>query len=80
MDSLESSFSWFSAVTSSSLLDVSSSSSVSIILGKLSRILFTAGVVAPEGTSLFLFDEDFLGAAIEVEEGGDPGDFPLDTH
>ncbi len=38
-----------------------------------------ARIAAPEGTSLYLFDEDFLGAAIEVEEGGDPDDFPLDS-
>ncbi len=30
---------------------------------------------APEGTSLFLFREDFLGEAYEVEEGGDPTEF-----
>ncbi len=36
-----------------------------------------ARIIAPEGTSLYLFDEDFLGAAIEVEEGGDPDDFAL---
>lgn len=35
-----------------------------------------ARVRAPEGTSLFLFREDFLGEAYEVEEGGDPTDFP----
>ncbi len=35
-----------------------------------------ARLTAPEGTALYLFDEDFLGEAYEVEEGGDPGDFP----
>jgi hypothetical protein len=33
---------------------------------------------APEGTSLFLFSEDFLGEAYEVEEGGDPTEFTAD--
>ena len=31
---------------------------------------------APEGTMLYLFDEDFLGEPIEVEESGDLADFP----
>jgi hypothetical protein len=31
---------------------------------------------APEGTTLYAFDEDFLGEAYEVEESGDPGEFP----
>ncbi len=31
---------------------------------------------APEGTMLYLFDEDFLGEAIEVDESGDLADFP----
>ena len=35
-----------------------------------------ACVKAPEGTDLFLFAEDFLGESYEVEEGGDPADFP----
>lgn len=35
-----------------------------------------AKIRAPEGTSLYLFKEDFLGEAYEVEEGGDPTDFP----
>ena len=35
-----------------------------------------ARIRAPEGTSLFMFKEDFLGEAYEVEEGGDPADFP----
>lgn len=34
-----------------------------------------AKIKAPEGTALFLFKEDFLGEAYEVEEGGDPADF-----
>jgi hypothetical protein len=29
---------------------------------------------APEGTALYIFEEDFLGAAYEVEEGGEPLD------
>lgn len=37
-----------------------------------------ARIVAPEGTSLYLFDQDFLGESYEVEEGGDPADFPID--
>ncbi|MDJ0699547.1 MAG: hypothetical protein QNJ07_06785 [Woeseiaceae bacterium] len=32
---------------------------------------------APEGTTLFVFDEDFLGESYEVEEDGDPDDFDL---
>lgn len=32
---------------------------------------------APEGTTLFAFDEDFLGEPYEVEEDGDPADFDL---
>lgn len=31
---------------------------------------------APEGTILYAFDEDFLGEAYEVDESGDPADFP----
>ena len=31
---------------------------------------------APEGTTLFVFEEDFLGEAYEVDESGDPSDFP----
>jgi catechol 2,3-dioxygenase-like lactoylglutathione lyase family enzyme len=31
---------------------------------------------APEGTMLYLFDEDFLGEPIEVEEDVDPDEFP----
>jgi hypothetical protein len=31
---------------------------------------------APEGTTLFAFDEDFLGEAYEVDESGDAADFP----
>ena len=31
---------------------------------------------APEGTMLYVFHEDFLGEAIEVDESGDPADFP----
>lgn len=31
---------------------------------------------APEGTTLYAFDEDFLGEAYEVDEDGDPADFP----
>jgi hypothetical protein len=31
---------------------------------------------APEGTMLFVFEEDFLGEAYEVDESGDPSDFP----
>jgi predicted lactoylglutathione lyase len=32
---------------------------------------------APEGTMLYAFDEDFLGEAYEVDESGDPADFPI---
>lgn len=32
---------------------------------------------APEGTTLFAFDEDFLGEKYEVDESGDASDFPL---
>jgi predicted lactoylglutathione lyase len=31
---------------------------------------------APEGTTLFVFEEDFLGEAYEVDETGDPSEFP----
>jgi len=31
-------------------------------------------LTAPEGTQLFLFDEDFLGEAIEVDEDVDPSE------
>lgn len=31
---------------------------------------------APEGTTLFVFEEDFLGEPYEVDESGDPADFP----
>ena len=31
---------------------------------------------APEGTALFVFEEDFLGEPYEVDESGDPADFP----
>lgn len=37
-----------------------------------------ARIVAPEGTALYFFAEDFLGESYEVEEGGDPADFPID--
>jgi hypothetical protein len=33
-------------------------------------------VTAPEGTTLFAFEEDFLGEAYEVDESGDVSDFP----
>ena len=33
-------------------------------------------IKAPEGTMLYLFDEDFLGEAIEVDEDVDPDEFP----
>jgi len=33
-------------------------------------------IKAPEGTTLFAFEEDFLGEKYEVDESGDPGDFP----
>ena len=35
-----------------------------------------AALRAPEGTALYLFDEDFLGESYEVDESGDPADFP----
>lgn len=31
---------------------------------------------APEGTTLFVFEEDFLGESYEVDESGDVADFP----
>ena len=31
---------------------------------------------APEGTTLYAFEEDFLGESYEVDESGDPKDFP----
>jgi len=33
-------------------------------------------ITAPEGTTLFVFDEDFLGEKYEVDESGDARDFP----
>jgi len=33
-------------------------------------------IKAPEGTRLFVFDEDFLGETYEVDESGDVRDFP----
>ena len=33
-------------------------------------------IKAPEGTMLYLFDEDFLGEPIEVDEDVDPDEFP----
>lgn len=33
-------------------------------------------ISAPEGTRLYIFDEDFLGATIEVEESDDTSTFP----
>ena len=33
-------------------------------------------ITAPEGTTLYVFEEDFLGEAYEVDESGDPSDFP----
>ena len=33
-------------------------------------------ITAPEGTTLYAFDEDFLGEAYEVDESGDAADFP----
>jgi hypothetical protein len=33
-------------------------------------------IKAPEGTKLFIFDEDFLGETYEVDESGDVRDFP----
>lgn len=35
-----------------------------------------AAIRAPEGTTLFAFEEDFLGEAYEVDESGDASDFP----
>ncbi len=35
-----------------------------------------ASLQSPEGTTLFLFDGDFLGESYEVDEAGDPADFP----
>jgi hypothetical protein len=35
-----------------------------------------AAIRAPEGTELFIFEEDFLGEPYEVDESGDPTDFP----
>lgn len=34
-------------------------------------------IKAPEGTWLFVFDQDFLGETYEVDESGDVSDFPL---
>jgi len=34
-------------------------------------------LTAPEGTMLYVFDEDFLGEAYEVDEDGDPDEFEL---
>ena len=36
-------------------------------------------IQAPEGTTLYAFEEDFLGEAYEVDESGDATDFPVDT-
>ena len=33
-------------------------------------------ITAPEGTTLYAFEEDFLGEAYEVDESGDAADFP----
>jgi len=33
-------------------------------------------IKAPEGTTLFAFEEDFLGEAYDVDESGDAGEFP----
>ena len=33
-------------------------------------------ITAPEGTTLYAFEEDFLGEAYEVDEDGDPSEFP----
>jgi hypothetical protein len=33
-------------------------------------------IKAPEGTTLFVFEEDFLGESYEVDESGDVADFP----
>ena len=35
-----------------------------------------AAIKAPEGTCLYLFDEDFLGEGIEVDESDDLSDYP----
>lgn len=35
-----------------------------------------AKLEAPEGTAIYLFDEDFLGEAYEVDESGDASEFP----
>ena len=35
-----------------------------------------AAIRAPEGTTLYVFDEDFLGEPIEVDEDVDPSEFP----
>jgi hypothetical protein len=35
-----------------------------------------ASLRSPEGTTLFLFETDFLGESYEVDEAGDPSDFP----
>ena len=35
-----------------------------------------AAIRAPEGTTLFVFDEDFLGESYEVDESGDVSEFP----
>jgi len=35
-----------------------------------------AALKAPEGTRLYVFDEDFLGEAYEVDESGDVSEFP----
>jgi hypothetical protein len=33
-------------------------------------------IKAPEGTTLYIFEEDFLGESYEVDESGDAADFP----
>ena len=33
-------------------------------------------IQAPEGTTLYVFEEDFLGEAYEVDESDDVSDFP----
>ena len=35
-------------------------------------------IKAPEGTMLYVFDEDFLGEPIEVDEDVDPDEFPVE--
>ena len=35
-----------------------------------------AAIKAPEGTMLYVFDEDFLGEAYEVDESDDVSEFP----